>query len=74
MNIYTTGSFQLNLFRKKILIWVYFHIFFCLDISQPTKKLPVLVTIHGGAFKRGSGRFIGPDFLINEDPNLVVVN
>ena len=33
----------------------------------------MLVAIHGGSFKRGSGRFIGPDFLLNEDPNLVVV-
>lgn len=47
----------------------------------PTDKtfdtpMPVMVWLHGGAFKAGSGNFplTGPDFLVNEDVVVVTLN
>lgn len=43
---------------------------------QPPKPLPVMVYIHGGVFKSGSGNddFYGPDFLVKQGVILVTVN
>uniref|UniRef100_A0A336L0F2 Carboxylic ester hydrolase n=1 Tax=Culicoides sonorensis TaxID=179676 RepID=A0A336L0F2_CULSO len=40
------------------------------------KPLPVMVWLHGGAFKAGSGNFplTGPDFLVNEGVIVVTLN
>lgn len=58
----------------------------CLFLNVFTKVLPtdktfdtprpVMVWLHGGAFKAGSGNFplTGPDFLINEDVVVVTIN
>ncbi|KAL4709654.1 hypothetical protein ACJJTC_007385 [Scirpophaga incertulas] len=45
-------------------------------ILKPVALLAVMVFIHGGAFKSGSGNsdYYGPDFLINHDIVLVTLN
>ncbi|XP_047990815.1 juvenile hormone esterase-like [Leguminivora glycinivorella] len=43
---------------------------------EPANPLPVMVYIHGGAFKSGSGNddFYGPDFLVKQGVILVTIN
>nr|QLI62129.1 carboxylesterase 17 [Streltzoviella insularis] len=43
---------------------------------KPNKPLSVMVFIHGGGYKSGSGNedFYGPDFLVNHDVVLVTIN
>ncbi|CAK1555094.1 unnamed protein product [Leptosia nina] len=43
---------------------------------EPTAPLPVMVFIHGGGLKSGSGNddFFGPDFLVNHGVVLVTIN
>lgn len=43
---------------------------------QPSKPLPVMVWIHGGAFASGSGNTdqYGPDFLVDKDVVIVTIN
>lgn len=43
------------------------------DIA-PAKPLPVIIAIHGGAFHAGSGDWLGPEFLLDEDIILVTFN
>lgn len=41
---------------------------------KPTTPLPVLFFIHGGSFYEGSGKWFGPELLMNEDVILVTIN
>lgn len=43
---------------------------------DPSSKFPVIVYIHGGAYKSGSGSetLYGPDFLLTQDILLVAMN
>lgn len=43
------------------------------DIA-PANPLPVVVAIHGGAYHAGSGDWLGPEFLLDEDVILVTFN
>ncbi|XP_046744931.1 venom carboxylesterase-6-like [Diprion similis] len=42
--------------------------------GRRTDLLAVIVFIHGGAFRSGSGMQYGPDYLLNEDTILVTIN
>ncbi|XP_046619027.1 venom carboxylesterase-6-like [Neodiprion virginianus] len=42
--------------------------------GRRTDLLPVIVFIHGGAFRSGSGMQYGPEYLLNEDVVLVTIN
>lgn len=40
----------------------------------PKTRYPVIVAIHGGYYSLGTGSWLGPDFLLNEDVILVTLN
>lgn len=63
--------------------WLFYRIYFVnmtltLSSFQITlsKRMPVIVFIHGGAFKLGSSQSIlyGPEYLLDEDIVLVAIN
>ena len=46
----------------------------CIFFAFRRKKLPVIVHMHGGSFRQGSGAYLPIDSILEEAPDTIIVS